>query len=78
MNWTRGGRTVTANGSTTIYVVPNTGWSIESRKRHHPHANGIGTWDYTSFHVLYDGKEVSQEHSLARAKEWAERQEATK
>lgn len=72
LKWVKGGRTVTAEGTTNTYYAPGTGLSVESRKRHIPHANRIGTWDYTSYFVLKDGKEVAEKHSLANAKKYAE------
>lgn len=45
--------------------------AIESRKRHIPHANRQGTWDYTSYFVLRDGVELVEKHSLKDAKEYA-------
>ena len=52
--------------------MPGTGFQIESRKRHIPHANGMGMWDHTTYWVLKDGKELVEKHSLADAKEYAE------
>ena len=71
MKWTRVGRTVGAEGTTTIYQGDD-GWRIESRKRHILHATGIGTWDHTSYWVICDGKELIEKQSLRDAKEWVE------
>ena len=70
--WKKLGKTVSAEGTTVIYEAAGTGYRIESRKRHIPHANGIGTWDHTTYFVLLNGKELREEYSLRRAKEWAE------
>lgn len=74
-SWKKTGRTVTAAGTDILYEpagAENTGVTIESRKRHIPHANGSGTWDHTTYHVLLDGREVSTKYSLRDAKEYAE------
>ena len=70
--WRKVRRTISAAGTTIVYEGPS-GYSIESRKRHIPHANGIGSWDYTSYFVLKDGVELAERHSLADAKEYAEK-----
>lgn len=75
MRWARVGRSVSAEGSTTTYQGVGSNLTIESRKRHIPHANGIGTWDYTSYFVLKDGKEIKELHSLRDAKEYADKME---
>ena len=70
--WKRTGRTVSLEGTTVIYTAAGTDYTIESRKRHIPHANGEGTWDHTTYWVLKDGKEIIERYSLADAKEYAE------
>ena len=74
MKWTRTGKVVDDEGTTVICgneAYPD--YTIESRKRHIPHSNGIGTWDHTTYHVLKDEKEVGQYYSLRSAQEHAER-----
>lgn len=72
MKWIKTGKTETAEGTTITYELDgNTGYSIESRKRHIPHANGLGTWDHTSYFVLKDGQELIEKFSLRDAKEYA-------
>lgn len=45
MNWRKMGRTVSDDGTTITYWADNAPITIESRKRHIPHANGVpGTW----------------------------------
>lgn len=73
IKWEKTGRTVTPEGTTIIYSGKGTDLTIESRKRHIPHANGIGTWDHTSYFVLQSGTEVIEKMSLRDAKEAAER-----
>ena len=70
--WKRTGRRVSADGTDTIYTAVGTSFTIESRKRHIPHANRSGTWDHTTYFVLRDGYEMVEKHSLADAKEYAE------
>lgn len=71
MKWVKAGKTINTKGTTIIYELENTGYSIESRKRHIPHANGrSGTWDHTSYFVLKSGKELIEKYSLRDAKEY--------
>lgn len=72
MKLIRTGKTVGPEGTTIIYEGHRTGIRIESRKRHIPHANGSGTWDYTSYFVVVDGKDLKEIYTLKAAKEWAE------
>lgn len=75
--WEKTGKRIDSEGTTTTYSFSGTGITIESRKRHIPHANGIGTWDHTSYFVLKDGKEISEKQSLKAAKEYAEKEVTT-
>lgn len=72
IKWIKAGRTVSAEGTTVIYQGEGTAITIESRKRHIPHANRSGTWDHTTYFVLKDGKEIIEKYSLKDAKEYAE------
>lgn len=73
MKWTRTGKTVSAKGTTIFYsCAEDPKLTIESRKEHIPHANRSGTWDFTSYWVLWDGEEIKQLYTLADAKEYAE------
>lgn len=72
IKWTRTGRTVSAEGTTITYTGEGTPYTIESRKRHIRHANGIGTWDHTSFFVMKNGEEIKEKWSLGDAMEYAE------
>ena len=73
MRWIKTGKTVRVGAGTTItYRLEGTPYTVESRKRPIPHANGVGTWDHTSYFVLKDGVEVAEKHSLGFAKEYAE------
>jgi len=59
MKWIKTGRSIHGDGSAeTRYEAAGTGFMIESRKRPIPHANGIGSWMYTSYHLIFpDGHE---------------------
>lgn len=75
MKWEKVEKTVNSEGTTITYAADGTGKMllIQSRKRHIPHANGLGTWDHTTFHVIIEGKEIKTLQSLRDAKDYAER-----
>jgi len=70
--WKRTGRRVSKEGTDTIYTAAGTSFTIESRKRHIPHANGVGTWDHTTYVVVRDGEDVIEKQSLKDAKSFVE------
>ena len=70
--WIKEGRTVSPKGTTITYRLVGTMYSVESRKRHIPHANRSGSWDHTTFFVLRDGRQLIEKYSLKDAKEFAE------
>lgn len=71
--WEKVGKTVSAEGTTITYrCMERKLMTIQSRKRHIPHANGIGTWDHTTYVVLVAGYELKEFNSLKDAKEYAE------
>lgn len=72
IGWIKTGRTVNSEGTTITYSGVDTNLTIESRKRHVPHANRAGTWDHTAYFVLKDGEEVAEKWSLREAKRFAE------
>lgn len=74
IEWKKIEKRVGPEGTTVIYHPANIEafLTIESRKRHIPHANGIGTWDHTTYHILRDGVEVGKQYSLSDAKYLAE------
>ena len=72
MVWSIISRWEDKDGVTTRYKLHGTDITIESCRRHIPHANGIGTWDHTSYWVLSDGVELKEKMRLMDAKEWAE------
>ena len=75
MIWRKVGKMISAEGTDITYQAilhgENLNLYIESRKRHIPHANGIGTWDHTSYFVTQDN-ELVEKMSLRDAKESAE------
>ena len=73
LKWERIGRSGNAEESTISYQAAGTDLYIESRKRQIPHANGIGSWTYTSYFVLANKMEVAEKQRLSDAKEYAER-----
>lgn len=74
IEWKKAEKTVNDKGTTITYVPKNVDafLTIESRKRHIPHANGIGTWDHTTYYLLDCGAEVKEFYSLENAKRYAE------
>ena len=73
MRWIKTGKTVSAEGTTITYQEDKGDLVIVSRKRHIHHANGIGTWDYTSYWLLQRNKEIKEFHALKDAREYAEK-----
>ncbi len=72
LKWEKIGKSVNEEGTTITYQAAGTGLTIESRKRHIPHANREGTWDHTTFFVLVDGKKAVETWSLGAAKGYTE------
>ena len=73
MKWTKTKTVIRVSEGTTItYRLEGTAYTVESRKRHIPHANRPGTWDHTSYFVLKDGQEVAKKVTLGGAKKHAE------
>lgn len=74
MRWERTGREVKANGeSTTTYISHDPeGWTIESRRRMIPHANGIGSWAHTEYFLIRPDGTETEHWTLSKAKEAAE------
>lgn len=74
MTWQKTGKIVSGEGTTVEYRPARVkiNISVESRKRHIPHANGVGTWDHTSYFVILNGDDVKEKCSLKDAKEYAE------
>ena len=70
--WCRLGKVANEEGSTIIYMLCGSDITVESRKRHIPHADRSGTWDFTSYFVLKNGESVCEKYSLADAKQCAE------
>lgn len=72
MRWERRSKTVNTEGTTIVYACHRENLTIESRKRHIPHANREGTWDHTTYWVVLNGEDLKQLYSLTDAKAWAE------
>ena len=74
LTWEKLGTTINQEGTTITYCTKELGKTIlvQSRKRHIPHANGVGTWDHTSYFVLFQGAEMKECWKLGEAKKWAE------
>lgn len=71
MKWEKVGKHIGADGTTITYRLQGAPqYEIESRKRHIPHANGSGTWDHTTYVVLYHGLKVAEKMTLKAAKEY--------
>ena len=68
IKWVKLGKTVTSEGTTNTYGYGHTDFTVESRKRHIPHANGHpGTWDHTSYFILENGRILSEKGTLKAA-----------
>ena len=74
MKWIQKSIAVHGDGSQEIrYEAPSTGFSIESRKRPVPHANGVGSWMFTSYHLICPDGTEKMFHRLSDAKAAAEK-----
>ena len=74
MKWIKTGRSIHADGSAeTRYETTGTDFMIESRKRPIPHANGIGSWMFTSYHLIFPDGHEKMFHRLMDAKAAAEK-----
>ena len=73
MEWKKTARKVTQEGTFIRYAADGCDVEVESRKREIPHANGSGSWTFTSYFVIdpATGKE-KEFHRFAKAKEVAE------
>ena len=71
--WIRVGKSENSEGTTITYQAKGEPWlRIQSHKRHIPHANGIGTWDHTSYWVVSAGVSERECYSLKDAKNYCE------
>lgn len=76
MKWEKIAVSVNSEGKNITYQAAGTNRQllIQSRLRHIPHANGIGTWDHTTYHVIANGQEAPKYwQTLKDAKEEAEK-----
>ena len=72
VKWKKTGKSINAEGTTITYEGEGTPYFIESRTEHIPHANGIGTWDHTTYHLFNDAGKVKIFNRLADAKGYVE------
>jgi hypothetical protein len=59
--------------TTILYRLEGTGYTVMSFKRPIPHASKPGTWNFTSYFVYLDGKELAEKHTLRSAKGYVEK-----
>ena len=73
--WDKTSVTIRASGGKTIrYESWKNQNIIESRREAIPHANGIGTWNHTSYFVIRPDGSEKEYYSLKAAKEAAEKE----
>ena len=75
MKWNKAGRQVRSNGESTTYYEADGSdgrYSIESRKRAIPHANGVGYWMHTTYWLIGPDGIEKEYRSLRDAKIAAE------
>lgn len=77
LRWDKVCTTIKGDGSRiTRYGSQGSRYKIESRKRFIPHANGIGTWQYTSYYLISPDGTEREYHRLRDAQKAAEEAEA--
>lgn len=68
IKWTKGGKLIRQDMTINIYYYGETGYTVESRKKQIPHANGRpGTWEHTTYFVVKDGEDVKEFWTLKDA-----------
>lgn len=68
IKWTKGGKLIRQDMTINIYYYGETGYTVESRKKQIPHANGrSGTWEHTTYFVVKDGEDVKEFWTLKDA-----------
>ena len=72
--WRKVGKAPHQDGPRIVYQAQeNSLWEIASWKHSIPHANGVGSWDHTTFLIYYSGVLVHREETtLINAKRWVE------
>lgn len=72
--WRKVGKEPHPDGPRTIYQAQeNPAWVIASWRHPIPHANGVGSWDHTTYLVYYGSSLVHREETtLINAKRWVE------
>lgn len=72
MSWENIDKSEGPEGTTITYRLEGTQILVQSRKRHIRHANGVGTWDHTSYWVINRGEEIKEFLRLRPALTYAE------
>lgn len=73
IKWEKVGKNINHEGTTITYQAKGFGFYIQSRKRHIPHANGVGTWDHTTYWLLVPTVNFEKQFwSMKDAKKFAE------
>lgn len=68
IKWIKGGKLIRHDMTINIYYYGETGYTVESRKKQIPHANGrAGTWEHTTYFVVKDGEDVKEFYALKDA-----------
>ena len=69
--WQKSGKIIRHDVTVIFYECANVPYTIESRKKQIPHANGYpGTWEYTSYFVVKDGEDVKECYRLKDAQDF--------
>ena len=72
LNWVRTGKLIRQDETIIIYSC-NGPYTIESRRKQIPHANGYsGTWEQTTYVVVKDGVDIKECVTLKDAKDYVE------
>jgi len=75
-NWKKVGKSGDEKQMTVSYQMEGKPHiTVESRRRQIPHANGIGSWTFTSYFVVMGGYDIAEKNRLIDAEEYAEKLE---
>ena len=74
LTWRKVGKVPHPDGNWIVYQAEeNPSWTITSWRHPIPHANGVGSWDHTTYLVYYGCSMVHREETtLINAKRWVE------
>jgi hypothetical protein len=73
--WQKSGKIIRHDVTVIFYECADVPYTIESRRKQIPHANGSGTWDHTSYFVIRDGEDLNECFTLKDAKEYVKKLE---